>query len=355
MNIIFRKDDEKRFSELWSDFISDKPFSGLYSLLFLKYMTVYSKDFTKDLSFVAEEGGKCVAIVPLFLENPGGSPQFTYGNSFIRAPICTNNKVEKTIFSKIDELAKEYCAVKTMQMVDPSYWLFTEEKSNLLQKYGYLDASLSTNVVDLSVPEERLFSGLRCYQNNCYKSEIKTLTGNDFSVEISDNTCPDKSLHEEYRVMHAKAAGRVTRSKETFDLQFQMLKEGVSTLFCLKHSGKPVSFTYFTHSNLHAYYGSGAEDPDCGIKSGLYTTLIWEAMKYYKKRGVKYLETGWQQFGPQLFDNPSKKDVALSFFKRGFGGFNIPLMRGVKYYDSSALEQDISEAVKNLKSGLPSE
>ena len=43
-----------------------------------------------------------------------------------------------------------------------------------------------------------------------------------------------------------------------------------------------------------------------------------------------------------------KKLINISFFKRGFGGINIPVFRGVKYYDSTLMEQELMSNYKRL-------
>ena len=37
-----------------------------------------------------------------------------------------------------------------------------------------------------------------------------------------------------------------------------------------------------------------------------------------------------------------KKLMNISFFKRGFGGKNIPVFRGVKYYDNKLMEKELT-------------
>ena len=41
----------------------------------------------------------------------------------------------------------------------------------------------------------------------------------------------------------------------------------------------------------------------------------------------------------QVFE---KKSFNISFFTRGFGGKNIPLFRGIKYYDKLYLKKDFN-------------
>ena len=57
---------------------------------------------------------------------------------------------------------------------------------------------------------------------------------------------------------------------------------------------------------------------------------------------MKYFELGWQKYSQQLLEKFEKKSFNISFFTRGFGGKNIPLFRGIKYYDKSYLKKDFN-------------
>ena len=71
-------------------------------------------------------------------------------------------------------------------------------------------------------------------------------------------------------------------------------------------------------------------------------------MEYYRDRGFDYMELGHQQFGSQVFDHPSQKDMTISLFKRGFGGTTFPLFRGIKYYDNGLLGRELRKNVEAL-------
>lgn len=336
---VFAKGEPQQFEQHWSAYVGGVAAPWSYPLLFLKYMRFYSGSrLVEDLSFVCVENGKCAGVAHLFLEKGGdGELQFSYAGDCLRAPLCKNPDIEKGIFAKIDELAAEKGVAKAMMMVEPAAWLSAKEKYNFLQKYGYLDASICSSMVNLAPSEDALRKAMRHGHESLIKSREK-----DFEAVVVDHANPDFAIHEEYRMMHRKASGRVTRAIETFQLQFDIIKKDEGALIGLKHKGKFVSFAYFYHHGKASYYGSAADDPDFKDVNGLYHVMTWEAIKYYKRRGFDWVELGWQQFGLQVFDNPSEKDVKISHFKRGFGVTNVPLHRGIKYYRYETLEKDIN-------------
>ena len=59
--------------------------------------------------------------------------------------------------------------------------------------------------------------------------------------------------------------------------------------------------------------------------------LQYKVMMWLKEHGVLYYDIGEQVFGDSLYDFPSEKILNISSFKRGFGGYTVPMFRGVKH------------------------
>ncbi len=336
MNIIFQHDQYKE----WNNFISSENLN----------LWPYTREFQcqcglkkiKDLSFVIIENGNVLAICPLYLSSKGQYNEFSDDSGYLRSPLVSfglsekkRGKIYDYIFTTIDTLAYDYKVAKSMYMFDPQpdYRYY-----NIFLIYNYINTSLLTQIIDLSKTEEELRVDLR----KSYKSLInKGLKTYNFYVMTKDNA--DYEIHEQYRITHIKAAGRETRSKETFDLQFEQLKAGQATLLCALFEDNFVQFNYFNHYYNYVYYASAADDPNFSIacKVPIGHGIIAYAIKHFKQINYKYFELGWQYYGNQLFDYPSEKEKLISYFKRGCGGSLYPLYRGIKYYDKSLLKLDI--------------
>ena len=351
MDFIFK--ESEKFKIFWKKFVNENN-NATWSYLpnLIAYQKFYSGKIEKDLSFVIVQSNNILAICPLFLELYGNNKTFTNSGEYLRSPIIKSdlnikykNKIEKECFNKIDELAKKYNVKKTMFLLDP---LPENHKYNYLMKYGYLDTSINTSIMDLTKNKEEMWSSLR----NSYKSLINN-GKKKYEVIIVDAEKTDYKAHNLYKELHHKTAGRITRCQETWDLQYEMLKDDNAMLIGLKDFDMFVAFSYFSHHNGKACYGSSSDDPDYKTDIPLEHTIIWSAIEYYKKRNFKLLEIGWQSFGKQIFDHPSQKYINLSFFKRGFGGEIRTLYRGIKYYDKEFmkkdLEQNISKLIKETK------
>ena len=333
--------NESDFKKLWQNFVERNNVSWRFLPARMEYEKVYCyKMLKQDCSFLIEKNDLPVAICPLFLEDCNKHYFFSSNLGYQMSPLvssCQNEKqrkkIERFCFEKIDKLAKRNCVVKCMSQIDP---IIVDYSYNVLTEYGYLDASLQTTIIGLGNKLEILRSNLR----KSYKSLINN--GIDkFTIFIMDSGNPDYKIHETYRKLHHKTSGRVTRPLETFKMQFEDLKNDRAMLIALKDKDQFVAFSYFLHYQNCAYYGSSADDPEYESKIPLEHCIIWSAIEYYKKRGFVFLEIGAQQFGTQFFDHPSQKDLNISFFKRGFGGKIIPFYRGIKYYDTEVMRQDL--------------
>jgi hypothetical protein len=172
----------------------------------------------------------------------------------------------------------------------------------------------------------------------------------DFEIIIIDQNSADYELHELYRAMHAKCAGGVTRVKETFDKQFEMLENDFASLIGLKYKDKFIGFNYFFHFQKTVIYASGADDPEYeNSKIPIYHVILWNAIKYYKQREFDFIEfsqpCGYNKING-FNDYLDEKQINISHFKRGMGTKMIPAFRGVKYLDEELFLDDV-EILKN--------
>ena len=149
----------------------------------------------------------------------------------------------------------------------------------------------------------------------------------------------------EYQALHAKDAGRVTRTQRTFDLMEAWVQDGMAALVEADEGGRAVAFALLMIYKNGAYYGSGCKDPDLGPVAASHL-VQWTAITWLKAHGIAWYDVGLQQFGPQWFDLPSDKNVSISAFKRGFGGDTMPLVTAECFYSSDLLEETFARRVR---------
>jgi len=306
----------------WNDFCQSSTDSWFWhSTEWLDYSLAYRLGRT-SLSFMVEENKELLAICPLILSD----------SEFIMhwSPVFSDNlalkKREKVInftFEEIDRLALENNVKRASFMIYP----LSFPSHNFLMKQEYLDISLNTQVIDLTQDLESIHSTMRKGHDYDIDKGLKSL---DIWIQDSDNI--GRETFDEYcKLLRADPSHAYeTRPQVTYDMQYDWIKEEYAILLGASHKGEWVGFSYiFTYKNK-AYYGSACSNSDLPVAHA----LTWKTIEWLKEHGFEYYEIGWQQYGSQLYDFPSAKEVSISKFKRGFGGYTIPLFRGERYYDN---------------------
>ncbi|MDP2709091.1 MAG: hypothetical protein Q8O93_03535 [bacterium] len=324
----------------WDDFCleSDEAWF-LHTTYNLEYMTNYKPALrSESKSFMVKKDKNIIAVCPLVLEINEGIKEFSLGGDYGLIPALANfltpkeqSKTQKLIFDKIDKLAEENNIKRTLlrfPVLSKAALETGKQRYNYLMKFGYLDNSLNTQVLDLSKSLDEL--------------RIEVRHGHDYDIdraaralkaEIFDQYNITEEVFEAYVNLHRLAAGRVTRPRITFDLMLKFIKKGNGFLVGVKKDEAFVGFSLFSLFKGNAYYGSSANNREVEKIIPISHFIQWSAIEWMKQKGCKFYETGWQKYGLTLSNFPDAKQINISKFQRGFGGFTAPLFRGEKYYD----------------------
>jgi hypothetical protein len=345
MKIVYKKENPQIFWEKWKEYITNNISSFRYLPLYIDYMLYYSSDLYEDMSFVVIENNKCVGICFLPIENKTFKT-ISLAGSYTIAPLSINERIEKAVFFEIEKIANRYDIKLIKFFLDP----LIGYKFNILLKYGFFNTSSTNCIVDLRKPSNKLWQNLR----KSYKPLINGILKNsDYTIFIMNSNNADYEIHECYRKLHHKCAGRVTRNKKTFDKQFEMLKNGYATLMGLKYKNKFIGMQYFFHYQKTVVYASGADDPEYTAKKfNIYHPILWKAQLYFKENGFDFLEYSQPcaYCKIQGFDDYyDKKQLNIGHFKRGMGADMTMLFRGIKFYDNNLFINYIKKLEKQIK------
>lgn len=296
---------------------------------------------SRSSAFMVVENGKLMAAVPLMIEEHtynGGQRffEFSFGGASCWSAALANglspkkrDDVIRFVFDYIDKLARANNIARVSLKISPlipSFWEYSKSFIVNSVKFGYVDISLATSVIDLGLPVDQLWRNLseghRRNVNKGIRSGINTC--------FFDQDEIDFNTFEKYRVMHHKAAGRATRPPITFKMMYDWVMRRSAVLFAAKKGETFIGFSYVIVYKDGAYYGSGANDPDYP-KEPLGHVLHWQAIKWLKSHGYRYYEMGLQQYRALPYDFPSEKELTIARFKRGFGGGSVPLLIREKY------------------------
>ncbi|MFC1631087.1 hypothetical protein ACFL2I_00870 [Candidatus Omnitrophota bacterium] len=328
----------------------------------LEYSLNYKPELnSRSLSFMVCEHNDILGICPLVLEQlPSGNKRikefFNSGCGGHQAVPALKNglsrerkeKILKMIFGEVDRLALEAGVKRASFRFSPLARELKDDQPvyNYLMKFGFLDSSLNTQIINLDLAEEKLMQNMR----KGHKSDIKR-GARDYIVEVYDKDNIKKMIFERYRLLHHKAAGRITRPLVTFEMMYQWIVEGKGIL-CAAKQAKPnsdyIGFAFIIIYKQGAYYGSYSDDPEVKVEVPLAHIIQWRTINWLKQRQIKRYELGTQQFGPQFYDYPSKKDLNIALFKRGFGGQTEFYFRGEKFYDKEYMQSVFEKRTSSL-------
>lgn len=247
--------------------------SPLYSPLGLEYQQAYSGLY-EDLSY-SVDGTTVIAALKDGRITGFGRPVFAVGKL-------------KQAFEKIYEISPD---ILYMDYLEGGR--LSAASKFLLQK-GLAAKPYYTQIIDLSRTEEELHAGVR----KSYKSLI-----NKGKAAITSDSIDFQYFWDE----HDEAAGRETRHRETWRVQYEQILEGEAFLVKAPKSGG-----LFIYNNHTCYYGVG-----CSLEGGGTQSLIWKAILHAKELGCRFMELGEQKF------NGTKKELGISHFKAGFGGKTV--------------------------------
>lgn len=304
----------------------------------MEYVLNFWPDSTSDSkSFFVIKNGRVAAICPFILEENNGVKEFSYLHSFGFLPAFANyltrkekEQVMKFSFEHIDVLAKENGVKRTSMrcaVLNRSFIETLEQTYNHTMRFGYLDTSLNTQVIDLRRPLGELRLEVRHGHDADIDKASKVLR-----AEIFDSSNITKEVFDGYLSLHHKDKGRLKRKEVTFDMMYDWIKEDNAFLIGAKRGDAFIGFSYFFCFKNNVYYGSACNDPEAPNLPVAHF-IQWSAIQWMHEKKFKFYETGWQYYENTLSDFPTKKEADISRFKRGFGGRTVSLFRGEKYYD----------------------
>ena len=169
-------------------------------------------------------------------------------------------------------------------------------------------------VIDLTQSEASLRQQLR----KSYKSLINWGHKN-LDLQLLDHRNITPADMGRLRQLHTEAAGRETRSPKTWDLQLEMVRSQEAFLILGVLDGTLVTGAIFCQSPKYCYYGVSASKRELFDKP-LGHSVLWMAVLHAKKNGCRLFETGELFYPNQGSQMPTSKELAISTFKKGFGG-----------------------------------
>ncbi|MEI7605825.1 MAG: hypothetical protein WCJ64_00435 [Rhodospirillaceae bacterium] len=336
---IDREDQPDLFEAEAAAYTGRRQLDYRYLRSFRDYQAAYSGTIERDASFLLQKRGQTVGLVYAPVERRGVALSMTIGGGYIPGPAVDDDEAERAAFARLEEIARtcgaEKIALHTSLTDPPWHW-------NRFRAYGFVDTSALDAVIDLRLDEAALRRSLR----KSYKALVNKYSDNNgYSIVIVDANNPSYELHEHYRWLHAKCAGRVTRAKESFDLQYRMLEDGHATLMLFRSEAGIIGSAYFLHHGPGVDYLSMADDPDfAGQRLPVSHVLVWAAVRYFKAAGFHRLRLS-APAGFSLCEGygayAEPKELGIAHFKHGMATGLTTYFRGIRYYGAAAMRRDL--------------
>lgn len=244
---------------------------------------------------------------------------------FLESEEVPIKKITQKWYKHILSLSKKYNVSAIRFSCNPlALQVHSNLRFNWLLMYGFDDMSYNTQLIDLTIPIEKIWSGY----DKTTRYDIKNSKG---LVEIIDDKNITMDDIEEYRAMHFDAAGRQTRSIQTFEIMYQWIKSGKSVLVFYNLNGNRISVVLVTIFNKLASYGSAATLTSHKKLNGVGEKIQDSIVRYLKIRKCHLYEMGNQYFDADIKRlSVDLKAVQISKYKRKFGGFTSPIFAGKK-------------------------
>lgn len=333
MKIIYA--GEPDFAKLWDRGSNEITGAApVHTLNLRKYCKLYFGDriIFDDSFIVVSSSGEVLALVPLYaFRKDKERIDYCFGEEYLHGPLISSpaqsqkfQNTSKLIFTAIENLAVKKGICSHWAMIEPFELIEGRHYYNYLLDFGYADESSVTNIVECDKSDEELWMKLR---KSC-KSLINRAERSYKSICINKDNF-NVELCEEYRRLHALAAGRATRCSETFFEMYEIIKNGKAFLILIKDKEeKTAGAYYFLIQGIYAFYGSAATDPGMPPQSGVGHMGLWKGISIARELGCRFMDLGQLLVRKTI----TEKEKNIDLFKRGFGGKRVTVFRGIKYF-----------------------
>jgi hypothetical protein len=270
----------------------------------LEYNNEYFGSAYQDYSFISSiNGNPLIAIYAIFKEQT-----FEFYNWPVKIHTLQNanaddiNLASKNAITYIEMLHKKG-VINQLRYYDNAYFnggffhLVTDSK---LQYHAIIDLKLSAQTIKSNV-------------RRSYKSLINWGERNLTHVLLNKEN-PDHRLFLEFQNFHIKTSGRKTRSDRSWEIQFDMIRNGNAFLMLFYWNEKLVSGNLCLHGFETAFYGVAVNERSLmaeRLPIGHYP--IYSSILHAKKIGMNYFHMNKIEFHQE-----DKKLNQLALFKSGF-------------------------------------
>ena len=320
MNIV-RYEDE-RFWFLWEKLIDSVDYNHpIFSALGLSYYKEYffKNKKIENLSFIIQNNNTPIIGVIMsinFEDNNANLSGFGRGLNYIENNLGNIEGIKnaRKFFNK------EFDNILNLKNISQIFYRdYCSVDGNLsflarrLLDMGGVPNNHFIRIIDLEREIEIIRSDLSKSCKNGVNWGRKNL-----EVRLFDSTNISIKNIEKLRDLHIKESGRETRSKESWETQYQMILSNKAFLIEGKFDKKVVtSYLFYLNQKVCLYASSATQRTFFDRPIG--HVVMWEAICRAKTLNCKYFDTGGLVYNTQNND-VSLKQFNINRYKKSFGG-----------------------------------
>lgn len=300
-----------RINDIEDNIIMMNDICNIKSLkLFASYYQEYYKEKFVDLTFIVIENNKVLAcVLCCILDNnitlPDGGVVIKLFDRNI------NNKEKKKIYIAILANLKilsdnHKCSLIIKDFLFNGLLSILGEQLFNSKFHSRLTFEMDFDYLDFN--QDEFYADLR----KSYKSLINWGRKNLTVININkDNACIDK--FREFQDFHYKISGRKTRSDESWNKQYEIIKAGLGELILADYNTNLAAGSFFADYSDTSIYFTGVYDRNL-FDFGISHFMLYEGINRSYKRG------NTSRFSLGYFDTDIKdpKWYNIQFFKKGF-------------------------------------
>jgi FemAB family protein len=272
-----------------------------------------------DISIILHHDMRPCGVWPLSFSIKGSDVEITSQGLPVVPPLFVKeltNKARKNLVKGCLNLLREFCRACEVSKCEFAESFSGQSELGLSEWHiQCMSAGASINLrhelfVDLSLELAEIKARFR--------RSYKSLVVSGMRIWKTDvMTEANQELWDEFRQFHLRVAGRVTRSAETWELQYQAIVDGKAFLVYLRNdSGDMVGGGFFNITRDEGVYAVGVYDRALFDKP-LGHVVQYRAIEEMKMRGLRWYRIGFRPF-PSEQPEPTEKEVSIGAFKQGF-------------------------------------
>ena len=293
----------------WKEVLKDASEVSVFHLQSsINYYAAYHEG--TNISFLLHENNTPLVVFPLFAYTENNQWMLSSNGEGIITPLFIQGipkklrkRLEKQIAEIIYIIADEL-NIKNVKFFEPnlilsSWYLLWLEKNNK----DFLKYQL---VIDLRKSIEDIRLGFRKSYKPLVNKALK-----EWQIEVCDKD--HDQIFEEFRLLHLEVAGKETRSRESWTIQKEQIKNQEAFLVTVRDESKLIGAGFFNYTRDMGMYSVAA------YKRELFDRPIGHAVQMIAIEKLKELGCKTYYLGQKATSGLStEKEISISHFKEGF-------------------------------------